>query len=115
MAANAQAVAERIGGQAHPFDVADPDAAAAAVEAIGPVDILVANHAFMTMAPFEDSGPGDWARTIDVNLLGTATLLELVAPGMVERGLRPGRRDRLRVGRHRLAERDVRTPRPRAG
>jgi NAD(P)-dependent dehydrogenase (short-subunit alcohol dehydrogenase family) len=84
VAENAQAVAERIGGSAHPFDVADPDAAAAAVDAIGPIDILVANHAYMTMAPFEQSE--DWARTIDVNLLGTATLLELVAPGMVARG-----------------------------
>jgi 2-hydroxycyclohexanecarboxyl-CoA dehydrogenase len=86
VAENAQAVAERIGGTAYPFDVADPDAAAAAVAAIGDVDVLVANHAYMTMAPFEDAAPDDWARTIDVNLLGTATLLELTAPGMVERG-----------------------------
>jgi NAD(P)-dependent dehydrogenase (short-subunit alcohol dehydrogenase family) len=86
VASNAHAVAERIGGTAHPFDVADPDAAAAAVRAIGDVDILVANHAFMTMAPFESATAEDWARTIDVNLLGTATLLELTAPGMVERG-----------------------------
>ena len=86
VAANAHAVAERIGGRAHPFDVADPDAAAAAVEAIGSVDSLVANHAFMTMAPFEAADPADWSRTIDVNLLGTAALLELVAPGMVDRG-----------------------------
>ena len=82
----ARATAGQIGGTAHPFDVADPDAAAAAIEAIGPVDLLVANHAYMTMAPFETAHPGDWDRTIAVNLLGTATLLELVAPGMVERG-----------------------------
>jgi NAD(P)-dependent dehydrogenase (short-subunit alcohol dehydrogenase family) len=86
VAENAQAVAQRIGGTAYPFDVADPDAAAAAVSEIGDVDILVANHAFMTMAPFEAADPGDWARTIDVNLLGTATLLELTAPGMAARG-----------------------------
>jgi NAD(P)-dependent dehydrogenase (short-subunit alcohol dehydrogenase family) len=81
---NAQATAQRIGGYAYPFDVADPGAAAAAVEAIGAVDILVANHAYMTMAPFEKSD--DLDRTIAVNLLGTANLLELTAPGMVERG-----------------------------
>jgi len=80
----ARAIAERIGGRAHPFDVADPEAAAAAVAEIGPVDVLVANHAYMTMAPFENTT--DLERTIDVNLLGTATLLELVAPGMRERG-----------------------------
>jgi len=85
-AETARATAERIGGTAHPFDVADPRAAAAAVQAIGPIDILVANHAYMTMAPFEDMTPDDWARTIDVNLLGTATLIELTAPQMVERG-----------------------------
>ena len=86
VAENAHAVAERIGGATFPFDVADPEAAAAAVDAIGDVDILVANHAYMTMAQFEDSSPKDWARTLDVNLLGTATLLELTAPGMAERG-----------------------------
>ena len=88
VAENAAAVAGRIGGRAYPFDVADPAAAAAAVRAIeaelGPVDVLVANHAYMTMAPFEQTA--DWARTIDVNLLGTATLLELTAPGMAARG-----------------------------
>jgi NAD(P)-dependent dehydrogenase (short-subunit alcohol dehydrogenase family) len=86
VASNAHATAERIGGTAYPFDVADPDACAAAVAEIGDVDILVANHAFMTMAPFEAATAADWARTIDVNLLGTATLLELTAPGMAERG-----------------------------
>jgi NAD(P)-dependent dehydrogenase (short-subunit alcohol dehydrogenase family) len=84
VAANAEATAQRIGGHAYPFDVADPEAAAAAVGAIGAVDILVANHAYMTMAPFEHTD--DFDRTIAVNLLGTATLLELIAPGMVERG-----------------------------
>ena len=86
VAANAEATAERIGGHAYPFDVADPEAAAAAVGAIGAVDILVANHAYMTMQPFESTTAEEWDRTIAVNLLGTATLLELVAPGMVDRG-----------------------------
>jgi NAD(P)-dependent dehydrogenase (short-subunit alcohol dehydrogenase family) len=82
--ATARATAGEIGGTAHPFDVADPDAAAAALGEIGPVDLLVANHAYMTMAPFESTT--DFDRTIAVNLLGTATLIEHVAPGMRERG-----------------------------
>lgn len=86
----ARATAERIGGHAHPFDVADSEAVAAAVAQIeaahGPVDLLVANHAHMTMAPFEAVTEADWARTLDVNLLGTAALLELTAPGMAARG-----------------------------
>jgi NAD(P)-dependent dehydrogenase (short-subunit alcohol dehydrogenase family) len=90
VAANADAVAARIGGRSYPFDVADPEAATTAVAAIeadlGPIDVLVANHAYMTMAPFEETSAAEWARTIGVNLLGTATLLELTAPGMAARG-----------------------------
>jgi NAD(P)-dependent dehydrogenase (short-subunit alcohol dehydrogenase family) len=89
-AGNARVTAERVGGRAYPFDVADPGAAIEAVAAIerdlGPLDVLVANHAYMSMKPFEQTDEAEWARTIDVNLLGTATLLELAAPGMVERG-----------------------------
>jgi NAD(P)-dependent dehydrogenase (short-subunit alcohol dehydrogenase family) len=90
IADNARATAERVGGRAYPFDVADFDAAAAAVDAIeadlGPVDWLVANHAYMTMEPFEATTADEWTRTIEVNLLGSAWLLERVTPGMVERG-----------------------------
>jgi NAD(P)-dependent dehydrogenase (short-subunit alcohol dehydrogenase family) len=88
--AGARATAARVGGRAYPFDVADPDAAAAAMAAIeadlGPVELLVANHAYMTMAPFERTTEADWARTVDVNLLGTANLVELALAGMRARG-----------------------------
>ena len=81
--------AASIGGLAVPFDVGDPDAVRAGVAAVedglGPVELLVANHAVMTMAPFEETDPDDWRRTIDVNLLGTAWLLEACVPGMVAR------------------------------
>ena len=40
----------------------------------------------MTMQPFESTSAEEWDRTIAVNLLGTANLLELTAPGMVDRG-----------------------------
>jgi NAD(P)-dependent dehydrogenase (short-subunit alcohol dehydrogenase family) len=90
VAENAAAVAERIGGRAYPFDVADPAAATAAVAAIeaelGPVGVLVANHAYMSMGPFEHVPAAEWERTLAVNLLGTATLIELTAPGMAARG-----------------------------
>jgi NAD(P)-dependent dehydrogenase (short-subunit alcohol dehydrogenase family) len=90
VAENAAAVAERIGGRAYPFDVADPAAATAAVAAIeaelGPVGVLVANHAYMSMGPFEHVPAAEWERTLAVNLLGTATLIELTAPGMGARG-----------------------------
>ena len=40
----------------------------------------------MTMAPFLDETIANWARTLEVNLLGTAWLIEAAAPSMVERG-----------------------------
>jgi NAD(P)-dependent dehydrogenase (short-subunit alcohol dehydrogenase family) len=89
-AETAAATAARVGGLALPFDVADRDAvvaAAARVEAeLGPLELLVANHAYMTMAPFLQERPEDWRRNLDVNLLGTAWLIEAVAPAMRSRG-----------------------------
>lgn len=83
-------VAARAGGLAAPFDVADRPAAEAGLRAVerelGPVDVLVASHAFMTMAPFLETSAEDWRRTLGVNLLATAWLLERLAPPMGDRG-----------------------------
>jgi NAD(P)-dependent dehydrogenase (short-subunit alcohol dehydrogenase family) len=71
-------------------DVSDPDAVdrmVARVEsAIGDVDILVANHAYMSMAAFTEHEPDDWWRNVDVNLSGTFFLVRAVLPGMRRRG-----------------------------
>lgn len=89
-AAAAARTAQRVGGVPVPFDAGDPEAIEAGVDeverSLGAVDVLVANHAFMTMAPFLELDPGDWRRTLEVNLLGTALLLERVGPGMAARG-----------------------------
>ena len=53
---------------------------------LGPVELLVANHAYMSMAPFSEHDPDDWWRNIDVNLSGTFHLLRAVLPGMRELG-----------------------------
>ena len=83
-------MAEEVGGLSAPCDVSDRDALRAAVELCerecGPVDLLVANHAFMTMAPFLESSEADFARTLEVNLLGTAWLIAACAPAMASRG-----------------------------
>ena len=88
--ATAAETAEAVGGFAVPFDCADRAAVergvAEAAAALGPVELLVANHAFMTMAPFLDETTANWARMLNVNLLGTAWLIEAAAPSMVERG-----------------------------
>ncbi len=86
----AAATSEAVGGIAVPFDVAEPDAVDAGVATVerelGPVELLVANHAFMTMAPFLEESPGHWRRILDVNLFGTGVLIERCAPGMADRG-----------------------------
>jgi NAD(P)-dependent dehydrogenase (short-subunit alcohol dehydrogenase family) len=86
----AAAVAEEVSGRAAPFDVARADLAEAAIAEVerdlGPVDVLVACHAFMTMAPFLETTEEDWRQTLEVNLHATAWLLERVAGPMRERG-----------------------------
>lgn len=86
----ATATAEAVGGIAVPFDVSEPDAIEAGVSYVegrlGPVELLVANHAFMTMAPFLEESPENWRRILDVNLFGNGILIERCAPGMAERG-----------------------------
>lgn len=71
-------------------DVSDPDAVAAMVGEIertrGPMDILVCNAAYMTMAPFVDHDEDDWWRIIDTNLAGTVYVVQAVLAGMRRRG-----------------------------
>jgi NAD(P)-dependent dehydrogenase (short-subunit alcohol dehydrogenase family) len=86
----AGAVAETVGGLSAPCDVSDLSAVRAQLHRCererGPIDLLVANHAFMVMAPFVEHGEAEFARTLEVNLLGTAWLLGLCAPAMATRG-----------------------------
>ncbi|HET9672721.1 MAG TPA: SDR family NAD(P)-dependent oxidoreductase [Actinomycetota bacterium] len=88
-ASTAAATADAIGGLASPFDVSDGAALDAGIgeveDALGAIDLLVANHASMTMSPFEEEDQGQ-PRVLDVNLLGTGLLLERCGPGMAERG-----------------------------
>ena len=86
----AQIVADRIGGTAVPFDVSDAAAVDLALTRIeaehGVVTLLVANHAYMTMAPFVDHSEFDFERHLTVNLIGTALLMQRCLPRMVESG-----------------------------
>jgi 2-hydroxycyclohexanecarboxyl-CoA dehydrogenase len=79
-------LAERTGGLAFVADISDPVAGPAMVAAVasqvGPVEVLVANAAAMSMSPFLESKPDQWWRQIDVNLSGHFRIIQAVIPGM---------------------------------
>ena len=82
-----------IGGITAPADIADPEAGPAMVhavaDALGPVQVLVANAATMAMSPFLEASPDGWWHQIDVNLSGHFRLIQAAIPGM--RARRHGR------------------------
>ncbi|CAB1081665.1 hypothetical protein JY97_11945 [Alkalispirochaeta odontotermitis] len=49
---------------------------------LGPIEILVANAARMTMSPFLEQDPAEWWEQIDVNLTGHINCIQTVLPGM---------------------------------
>lgn len=79
-------VAKVCGGVAAVADVSDHEAVqemVARVEAgVGPVGLLVANAAYMSMGRFLEQDEADWWRHIDTNLSGTFYLVRSVLPGM---------------------------------
>lgn len=86
-AETAEAVAAEVGGLAVPFDCSDRSAVQAgfalARAELGSVELAVANHAFMTMAPFLQETPDDWRRTLEVNLEGVFWVVQTAARGML--------------------------------
>jgi NAD(P)-dependent dehydrogenase (short-subunit alcohol dehydrogenase family) len=79
-------VAKVCGGVAVVADVSDHEAVqemVARVEAgVGPVGLLVANAAYMSMGRFLEQDEAGWWRHIDTNLSGTFYLVRSVLPGM---------------------------------
>ncbi len=88
--AQLRALAAEIGGHTAVGDVSDPQECvrltAEVVQAAGGLDILVANHAYMTMAPLLEHDPDDWWKVVDTNLGGTFFLVQAALPHLRSRG-----------------------------
>ena len=85
-----QRVAREAGGISVVADIADGlqvDRMVAEVEKqLGAIEILVANAAYMAMAPFLEQDPADWWRHLNVNLTGHLSCIHAVLPGMKRLG-----------------------------
>lgn len=72
-----------------PLDLTDDDSidafAAAADEQMGPVELLVSNAGEVFPEATLTVDPGDFARQIQLNLLGAQRLIRALGPGMVDR------------------------------
>ncbi|MGV9713959.1 SDR family NAD(P)-dependent oxidoreductase [Gordonia sp. NPDC003424] len=83
---------KQAGGRAHAVraNIADPDAAEAAVttiaDALGPVDILVNNAAIGRLGAVDEIDIDSWRTVLDVNVTGTFAMSRAVVPGMKELG-----------------------------
>lgn len=79
-------LAQEIGGLTAAGDVSDPAECRRIADHVvgiaGRLDVLVANHAYMTMAPLLDHDDADWWKVVDTNLGGTFFLVQAVLPHM---------------------------------
>jgi len=85
-----QGVAREVGGISVVADIADghqvEQMVAEIEKQLGTIEILVANAAYMTMAPFLEQDPADWWRHLNVNLTGHLACIHAVLPGMKRLG-----------------------------
>ena len=83
-------LADRLGGSAHPCDLADPDQVTGLVgrvEAeVGPVDVLVNNAGIGDPGLFHTQTDAEDARSFQVNVLAPMSLVRQAVPGMLSRG-----------------------------
>ncbi|MGW5821442.1 SDR family NAD(P)-dependent oxidoreductase [Streptomyces noursei] len=97
--AEAEEALDGLAGSGHVLvqgDISTPEGAAgvvaAAVEALGPLDVLVNNAAVNVAHPLDRTTFEDWQdawrRTVDVNLLGTAHVTYCAARNMIDHQVR---------------------------
>jgi NADP-dependent 3-hydroxy acid dehydrogenase YdfG len=77
------ALADSIGARALPLDVTDPASVSAFAAALDRVDVLVNNAGgAFDAAPVAEADLDSWARTYDVNVLGTVRLTKALLPAL---------------------------------
>lgn len=65
-----------------PLDVTDPDSIAAAVEAAGPIDVLVNNAGIGVVGAFEATPMSHVRKVFETNTFGTMAMVQAVIPQM---------------------------------
>ena len=90
--AGAQGTVEELtgaGGQAFAVDITDRpavDEAVKAIEANGPIHVLVNNAGWDIAKPFIDTDVDLWDKVIDINLYGPLHMHHAILPGMIRDG-----------------------------
>ena len=80
-------LAAAIGARALPLDITDPDSVAAFVGALDRVDVLVNNAGgAFDASPVAEADLDSWARTYEVNVLGTVRLTKALLPALIASG-----------------------------
>jgi NAD(P)-dependent dehydrogenase (short-subunit alcohol dehydrogenase family) len=79
-------IAERIGGSFLRTDVATKSGVRAALDAAGPVTVLVNNAGGIEEPCFPAAGPAKWEHTLNLNLRAVLLATQLVLGPMAERG-----------------------------
>jgi NAD(P)-dependent dehydrogenase (short-subunit alcohol dehydrogenase family) len=78
--AAAERVASRIGGTAAQLDITDKDAALELSASLPRVDALVNNAGIFPPAPIADVSPEQFRKVMDVNVLGTLIMTQVLLP-----------------------------------
>jgi NAD(P)-dependent dehydrogenase (short-subunit alcohol dehydrogenase family) len=73
------------GWQSLPLDVTDDDGVRAALEEVGPLDVLVLSHGVTALGPALEKPMSAVDRVLDVNLRGAILVARHALPGLLER------------------------------
>ena len=79
------AIATRVGGEAHVYDQSDAASIERLAAAVGEIDVLVNNAGVLTAKPLLDTAFEEVRRLVEVDFLGVVRLMQLIGGGMVER------------------------------